>query len=149
MIAEWLPKTLTTEDTKVHEGNLFSRMRCRWLSDTCFAGQLGGFVSQFPGEVGVVAPEVAVGRRLAIDGTPQIERLDDALWGQLEVCPDQVRDDRRIALCRVERVHENADRLSHADGIGELHFATLGQPSRNDVLGNVTRHVSRRAVNFR
>ena len=43
----------------------------------------------------------------------------------------------------------HADRLGHADGVGQLHFAPLGQAGRDDVLGHVPRHVSRAAIDLR
>ncbi len=44
-------------------------------------------------------------------------------------------------LAGAEGIDQHADRLGDADGIGELHFAALGQAGGHDVLGDVARHV--------
>ena len=36
----------------------------------------------------------------------------------------------------------------HADGVGQLHFAAVGQPRGHDVLGHVAGHVGRAAVDL-
>ena len=59
---------------------------------TGIAGQLRRFVGRFPGEVGVVASEVAVGGGLLVNRTAQVQRLDDAARRQLEVRANQVRE---------------------------------------------------------
>ncbi len=48
------------------------------LSYARVAGQLGGFVGGFPGEVGIVASEVTIGCRLFINGTTQVQGVDNA-----------------------------------------------------------------------
>ena len=50
---------------------------------------------------------------------------------------------------RVERVDQHRHRLGHADRVRELHHAALGEPGRDDVLGDVARHVAGRAVDLR
>src|SRR5271155_2185053 len=112
------------------------------------ASQLRRLVSRFPGEVGIVAPEVAVGRRLLIDGTAQIQRINDPTRRQLEVGTDQIGNDRRIDFFRAESIHANAYRISPADGIGELHFAAVGELCGDDVFGNVARHVGCGAIDL-
>src|SRR5512143_1334295 len=44
-----------------------------------------GLVGRFPGEFGLVAPEVAVGSGLAVDRPQQVEHAHDALRAQVEV----------------------------------------------------------------
>ena len=41
------------------------------------------------------------------------------------------------------------DGLRHADRVGHLHLRALGEPGGHDVLGDVARHVARRAVDLR
>src|SRR5579864_9403842 len=106
-----------------------------------FAGQLGSLIRGFPGEVLVSASEMAVRSRLAIDRTPQVQRIDNALRSQLEVRPDQVGNDRRIDLGGPERFHQNTHRFGDADGIRQLNFALIGEAGGHNILGNVTRHV--------
>ena len=43
-----------------------------WFAQAGIAGQLGCFVGCFPGEISVVASEVAVGRGLLVDRTSQV-----------------------------------------------------------------------------
>ena len=92
---------------------------------------------------------MSVGRGLAVNRPAQVERLDDFARLQLEVRPHQVRQLGRVQLRRAESVHTNADRVGHADGISELHFAALGQFGSHNVFRDVSRHVGRRAVYFR
>src|SRR5207253_9039196 len=60
------------------------------LAQTGVTGQLGGLVRGFPGEVRIVASKMAVSRGLAVDGPPQIERLDNALGREFEIGSYQV-----------------------------------------------------------
>src|SRR5579862_3329592 len=53
-----------------------------------------GLVGRLPREVGILAAEVAVGRRLPVNRTTQVQRLHDALRGQLEVRAHQFGDPR-------------------------------------------------------
>ena len=43
---------------------------------------------------------------------------------------------------------QHADRLGHADGVGQLDLGALGQAGGHDVLGDVAGHVGRRAVHL-
>src|SRR5271166_7205379 len=80
-------------------------------------------VGTLPREVGIVAAEVSVGRRLAIDWTTQVERLDDAFGGQLEVGANEVGNLTFVDLRGAKSFDQHADRIGHADGVRELHFA--------------------------
>src|SRR5690348_5325311 len=51
--------------------------------------QLGGAIGGFPGEILVGATEMAVGGGLAVDRTTQLQGIDDAARGQLEIGADQ------------------------------------------------------------
>src|SRR5438046_5676626 len=64
----------------------------------------------------------------------------------MEIRSYQIRNRVRIHLTGTERVHQNAHRISHADRIRQLNLDAVGQPGSHNVLGNVPRHVSRRAV---
>src|ERR1035437_2033437 len=113
------------------------------------AGELRRFVGPFPSEVGVAAPEVTVSRGLPVNRPPQAERFDDPARSQLEVRADQIRDNLRIHFRRAKSLDQHADRIGHANGVCELHFAAPRQSACNHVLRNVPRHVSRRAVHLR
>src|ERR1035437_1219688 len=107
-----------------------------------------GLVRSFPREVGVRTAEMPVGSSLAIDRTPQVKRLDDALRSQLEIGAHQIGNLAFVNLRGAECIDQYANRLSYANGVGKLHFAAIGQSGGNNVLGNVARHVAGRAVNL-
>src|SRR5208283_1173179 len=44
--------------------------------------------------------------------------------------------------------NQHADRVSDADGVGELHFAAIGQAGGDYVLGDMTRHVGGGAIDL-
>src|SRR5271170_3632612 len=49
---------------------------------------------------------------------------------------------------RIEGVDQDRDGLSDADRVGDLNFAALREPGRDDVLGDIARHVASRAVDL-
>src|SRR6185437_6165713 len=88
------------------------------------------------------------GRSLPVDGAAEVEAFDDALGGELEIRPHQ-----RLELALVdgggsEGIDQHADRFGHADGVGQLYFAALGKTRRDNVLGNIARHVGCRAIHL-
>src|ERR1017187_9106250 len=101
-----------------------------------------------PGKVLALAPKVPVRRCRLVDRPPQVEALNDALRRQREVRPHQFLKLVLIHLARAEGVDMNAYRLGHANRIRQLHLAAVSQPRRDDVLGYMTRHVRRRAVDL-
>src|SRR5271156_2840028 len=86
-----------------------------------------GLVRPFPREVAVCATEVSVSRCLAIDRTPQVQALDNALGSELEVRPYELLQPGRVDLSGAKRIHQHAHRLGHADSVGQLHLAAVGQ----------------------
>ena len=91
---------------------------------------------------------MAVGSGLPVNRAAQVERIDDPARRELEVRADQVRDDDGVDLLGSERLNQHANRIGDANGIGELHFATVGESAGDEVLGDVTRHVRRRAIDL-
>ncbi len=59
-------------------------------SDSCLEGF--GLVGLLPGEVIALATEVAIRRRLAVDGALQVEHIDEALGPQVEMLAHQFFD---------------------------------------------------------
>src|SRR5271166_5394361 len=112
-------------------------VRCNRLAHARITGQLRRFVGQFPREIGIAAPEVSIRRGLAVDRPPQIERIDNPLGRQLEMGAYQIRKNRRLDLARPERLHQHAHRVGHPDGICQLHFATIRESRRDNVLRDV------------
>ncbi len=110
--------------------------------------QSGGLVGRLPGKVGIFAAKVTIGSGLLIDGTPQFERFDDPLGGQLKVLAHQLFQAIFRNFAGVEGIHQYADRFGHADGVGELDFTAIGEPRGNDILGDIAAHVAGRAVNL-
>src|SRR5450830_168449 len=115
-------------------------------------------VGLFPGEggEGVVADslllrgatEVAVGRGFLVHRVQQVEHGGDGVWAQVEDFANQL-DDLVIAdLAGAEGVQRDRGRLSDADGVGHLDFATIGQAGGDDVLGHVTTGVGGGTVNL-
>src|SRR5258706_15820445 len=51
-----------------------------------------GLVGALPGELGLGPAEVSEGRRLLVDGPPQVELLHDAAGGQLEGLAHELGD---------------------------------------------------------
>src|ERR1017187_6892550 len=92
--------------------------------------QCGRLIGGFPGKGIFGPPEVAERGRLAIDGTPQAQRVDDGARRQLEVRPHQLRKLRIRNRARAERVHHHGHRFRHADGVRQLHLAARSQPAR-------------------
>src|SRR5208283_542879 len=113
------------------------------------ARQLRGFVGRFPGKIRIAASKMPVSRRLFVNRTPQVEGLDNPPRRQLEVRPNQIWYDSGVNFLGGERIHSKADRLGHADGVSELHFAAVGELGRDNIFRNVPRHVGRRSIYLR
>src|SRR6185436_11357239 len=106
-------------------------------------------VRALPGELFLVAPEVPVGGRLLVDGAAQVQVFDDAFGGEGEDLAHGVDDLALLHLARALGVHHHGDGVGHADGVGDLQLEAVGQAGGHDVLGDVARHVRRRAVHLR
>src|SRR5208282_1740664 len=122
--------------------------RCSGGFYTGLCGQGGGLVGGFPGELRLGAAEVAVGRGFLVDGAAQVEALDDAPGGEGEVLADEFGQLGGTELAGAECVHQDADRLGDADGVGELDFCLVGEAGGDDVFGDVAREVSRGAIHL-
>ena len=85
---------------------------------------------------------------LAVDRTKKIELADDIRWLEGENGFDGFFDIFLGHLVGAESINVDADGLWVADGVGKLHFATIGETSGNDVLCNVATHVGGAAVDF-
>ena len=53
-----------------------------------------------------------------------------------------------VDLRRAERFDEDAHRVRDADRVGDLHFAAIGQPRRDDVLRDPSRRVGGRTIDL-
>src|SRR6478752_2074144 len=82
-------------------------------------------VQALPGEVRIVAAEVAVGGRLGVDGTLEVQGVYDGAGAQIEDLRNRGAD-----LCRVhglgpERLDIGSHRAGLADRVGDLDLGAL------------------------
>ena len=93
---------------------------------------------------------MSVAGGLSIDRPAQIQRFDDTARRELEVFADRVREILSWSILPVPNVSTvNGNRIGNADRISELDFDTIRQTRRDDVLGDVPRHVAGRAIDLR
>src|SRR5690606_14938346 len=102
-----------------------------------------------PRQVEVSAAEVAVRRRLPVDGSREVEAVDDGRRPQVEVLADESLDLVLVDGRRPERLDGYRRWVRDADGVRHLHLKPLRETSGDDVLGNVTRGVRPGAVDLR
>ncbi len=89
--------------------------------------------------------EVAECSRLAVDRTAQIQMVDaDALGRQLEVGAHQARDLVFVHGSGAERVHQDRNRVGHADCISQLHFMARRPARRRQCSSQCSAPCSRR-----
>ncbi len=92
--------------------------------------------------------EVAVGRGRLVHRVEQVEHLGDRVRAQVEVLADQLHDLLVADLAGAEGVDRDRGRLGHADGVGNLDLATLGEAGGDDVLRHVAAGVGGGAVDL-
>src|SRR5215510_7742016 len=92
---------------------------------------------------------MTVGRGGLIYRPAQIQTLDNAAWRQLEVIAHKLRQRAFTNASRSFGIHEHGNRIRNADGVSKLDRATISESRSDDVLGNITRHVSCRAIDLR
>ena len=107
-------------------------------------------VGAFPGKETVFGctAKVTIGRSGCIDGIEKSEGIDDASGFEVENFADAFGDDFLIDGSGAERIDEDADGFSDADGVGELDFTFFGEPCGDDIFGDVACHVAGGAVDF-
>src|SRR5450755_3890048 len=88
-------------------------------------------VRALPGEIGLLAAEVAVGGRLGVDRPEQVEIADNRRRAEVEDAEDRVLDALDRHLLGAEALDEQADRLGLADRIGDLGLAAIGLAGRD------------------
>src|SRR5205823_2186184 len=96
-----------------------------------------------------VPAKMTARRRLAINGPPQIEILNDAAGRKQEERADDLAQPLIIDFSRALRIDVHAHRLRDANGISQLHLAPSGQTRRHDILRHMPGHISRAAIDFR
>src|SRR5437588_9005309 len=108
-----------------------------------------GLVCLFPSEAIARTTEVSVRCRRFINRPAKIQSFDDLSRRQRKVFAHQIGKLSFANPATASGIDSNRDRFSDADRVGKLDFALLSQPGRDDVLGDVTRHVCRGAIDFR
>ncbi len=81
-------------------------------------------------------------------GCSRSKHPDDAVGTKIEVAADQRLDPLVGDAPGAEGGDGDRGRLGHADRVGELNLAALGEAGRHDVLGHVARGVCRRAIHL-
>src|SRR2546422_975866 len=100
-------------------------------------------VGFFPSETVTRTAEMSVRCRGFINRPAKIESFDDLSRRQRKVSAHQIGKLSFANPAAASGVDSNRDRFSDADRIGKLNFALLSQASRDNILGDVTRHVCR------
>src|SRR5579872_4386332 len=98
--------------------------------------QHGNLVESFPGRVDIGAAKVSESRRWLVDGTAQVERLDNTSRPQVKVFVYQANDLLVGDLARARGIDEERQGPRHANSIRDLQLQTVGQTSRYDILGD-------------
>src|SRR6267378_6770772 len=131
---------------------LFSRLRINGGQAAFFQpgglSQLGHLVQPFPAEFGLVATEMAVRGRPAVDRPHQIEHLNDPLGPEVEMFADQLGDPLIGNRAGALGIHGHVDRPGIPDRVADLDLALTRQARRHHVLGHVTSGVSSRTVDL-
>src|SRR5262249_37173832 len=117
-------------------------------AQACGLAQERGLVGALPGEVVVLAAEVAVGGGLLVDRAVELQRLAEGAGAQVEVLVDELLDLPAADLLGAEGLDHDRDRVRDADRVGDLDLGALGQAGRDDVLGDVASGVGGRAVDL-
>ena len=99
-------------------------------------------------DVGRLAAEVAVGRRLQVARLGQVERARDQSGPEVEGLEHLGEDLLVRDLARAVRVDVHRQRLRDADGVRDLHERAAGEPGRDDRLGGLARDVGAGAVDL-
>ncbi|MNH10771.1 hypothetical protein D3C79_702600 [compost metagenome] len=86
---------------------------------------------------------MAVGCGFAVDRLQQVHHLDQAVWAQIEELTHQQGQLFGRHFLGTEGFHHDGGWLRHADGVGNLDLAAVGQAGSNDVFRHVARRVCR------
>ena len=99
-------------------------------------------VQALPREVGLVAAKMAVSRRLGVNGTLEVQGVDDGPGAEIEELVDRLTDTGRVNSFRAEGLYVRSDRTGLANRVGNLDLRTFGQTCSYHVLGNSAHGVS-------
>ena len=107
---------------------------------------LGGL----PSEIGIVATKVTKGSSLLVDGSLQLQLLDDVTRSKVEVFAHNSANISFSASVfgRAISVNMDGQRVSQTDGVRHLQESSIAKSSSDERLGDVTRIVSCRSIHF-
>lgn len=88
----------------------------------------------FPRQIQLRAAKVAVTGGLTVDRAAQVKRLDDRRRAQVKAFTHKLGQliirDLAGSIC----LDENGNRVRHADGVGQLQLAGVGQTGRDQIF---------------
>src|SRR6516225_3577536 len=93
-----------------------------------------------------VAPEMPVRGRGVVDGALELEVARDGVRREVERLAHALIELGPRELGRAERLDHHGHGLAHADRVGDLHLAAVGEPGGDDVLRDPARRVRARAI---
>src|SRR5208282_909995 len=123
----------------------------KWESLEC-ALQLIGEIGLLPGEAAIGvgrAAEMAVGGGARVDRPVELQMGADAARAQIHHLLQHLGELILRHFAGAGGVDIDRQGLGHADGIGHLDGAALGQARRHHVLGEIARRIGRRTVDLR
>ena len=88
--------------------------------------QVIGFIGLFPAQLNVAAAEVAVCRCRLINGTFEIQHLDQAAGAQVKVFTDQFNNLGASNLFSAKGFDADGGRFRDTNGVLHLNLATIG-----------------------
>src|SRR5258708_4961061 len=133
------------------------RSSIRWKPVGLFSGSARSFqfgrqhirlIRALPAELFFLAAEMTVSGGFLVNRARQIEHFPQSEGGEVEMRTHDLRETLIRKLPRAEGFDHDGGRVGDADGIGELHFAPLGQAGGDDVLGDIARRISGRAIHL-
>ena len=80
---------------------------------------------------------MSVGCGRQIDGTQEVEHLDETVGTQIEDLWDHGGNPFVGDSAGTEGIYGNGDGLGHAYGVGHLDLTALGKSCRHDIFGHI------------
>src|SRR5689334_6482485 len=107
-----------------------------------------GFIGPLPREVVIVSSEVAVRCGLLVDRSVEPQILAKRSRPEVEVCMYQLENLRSCDPFCAECLDHHRDGVSNAYRISDLDLEPISDTRRNNVLGDISRHVRRGPVHL-
>ena len=91
---------------------------------------------------------MTVGSQLTVDGTAQVQHVNNGLRTQVEDLFHGLCQNFVLHLAGAEGIHIDGYRMSHTNGIGQLDLALVCQAGCHNVLGNIPGCIGSGAVHL-